>query len=175
VSNNFTDRIPSKLSSWNRGDRFSASHLDEVRKAVEQILKSTGISSQFIGEKAPIVLRQFKVVSEDGDFLICNAFNADITSDESIFVAKPYLLRRTPFDGLSRNGIAYIYSTDALRTADDGSDTEVQVIVPSYVAGDVIYAFLGVLAILDVENDDGNTMRFLDANLDGRAWAKQAE
>ena len=41
-------------------------------------------------------------------------------------VAKPYLLRKTPFDGEEHNGISYTYTGNSTRTAERGSDEEDQ-------------------------------------------------
>ncbi|MDP1711946.1 MAG: hypothetical protein Q8K86_05765 [Candidatus Nanopelagicaceae bacterium] len=98
--------------------------------------------------------------SENGDYL-----NVSTVSGSDVYaVLKPYMLRRTPFDGLTRDGIYYTYLTDNERTAENaGSETEDQVIVPSYVAGDEILAVWGIV--------DGYPL--VDLNVDARAWAKK--
>lgn len=119
-------------------------------------------------------LQAMQVVSEQNDHLVCRSLGADgAIYGSDINVAKPYLLRRTPFDGLARNSITYTYSAANVRLADDDTDTETQVIVPSYVVGDTVYG-------VSVQPDagvvvDGAALRFIDLNLDGRAWAKQSE
>lgn len=119
------------------------------------------------------VSQQMSVVSVEGDYLVCNPVTAngvDVTVEKNI--AKPYLLRRTPFDDSSRNGISYTYTSDITRTADDGSETENQVIVPSYVAGDLIFVS-NVLPNTAV-TVAGTELKLLDLNSDGRAWAEEA-
>lgn len=100
--------------------------------------------------------------------------------------AKPYLLRRTPFHSKTRDGIDYNYSSNVKRTASKTvpgnpptTTSETQVIVPKYVAGDVIYAVGHVFGKRDnhpVAQDSVEMVvtRWLDMNVDGRYWAKQA-
>lgn len=105
------------------------------------------------------------VVSVQQDYLICNAPG----ESEAINVALPYLLRRTPFDGLTRDGITYTYSSNTVRSATGSPGTETQTIVPSYVANDQIFATRYPRYGTGVTN-----VFFIDENRDGRAWAKQA-
>jgi hypothetical protein len=118
-----------------------------------------------------------RVINEDGDFLVCvpadeNVGNA-LPSYGSVRVAKPYLLRRTPFDGKSRAGITYYYDSAYQRRAyDEDNHTETQIIVPPYVAGDTIYttrSVVGGIAITPAGQPQGIT-EFLDLNVAGRYW-----
>ena len=107
-----------------------------------------------------------------GDYVVCFAPG----ETTAIYVAKPYMLRRVPFDGLTRDGITYTYSTNILREADDGAATENQVVVPNYVTGDELYAVRYPRFGTGVVTEGGSPVAvfYLDMNLDGRAWAKQA-
>ena len=98
----------------------------------------------------PTVAR-FRVRSVEGDYLVCRATDGVTDGDVDIKVAKPYLLQKTPFDGVSRAGVTYTY-TDAATTGthtintsgDDGNqqriatldsdatDKEFQTIIPRY-------------------------------------------
>lgn len=119
-------------------------------------------------------IRQFKVVSEHGDYLKANPYDgAESNTDVEILIAKPYLLRQSL---ASRNSLTFTYSSNT-RTADDGSETEDQVVVPSYVVGDVIYAMRNVQGGTSVNisiNGIDKKVVWLDLNIDGRAWAKEA-
>ena len=101
----------------------------------------------------------------------------DVSTEPTVFIAKPYLLRRTPFDGLTRNDITYAYDSDTQRVATDADDdTETQQVVPSYVAGDVVFAVRdfsgGTGAWTAPTNADPVEVVWQDLNVDGRAWAK---
>ena len=122
----------------------------------------------------------FEAVSESGDYLMC-AKVASLDEDqqpvpveaadpEQLYkVWKPWFLRRTPFDGLERDGIEYDYSSDSVRTATpaggEEEDAETQYVTPSYSlrsetqSGELIHA---------LPSTSGD---FLDINIAGRCWA----
>lgn len=100
--------------------------------------------------------------SSSGDSMICWDANS-----QNITVAKPYLLRRTPFDGLTRSGISYAYSSDIARTATLDATTESQVIVPSFVTGDLLFVADEISGGTGVDG-----VSLIDLNVDGRAWAQ---
>ena len=83
-------------------------------------------------------------------------------------IALPYLLRKTPFDSLTRNGVTYTYVTDDNTRRDAVIDdyVERQEIISPYVEGDTIY-------VVDVGTDVTGVADtpYLDLNVDARAWA----
>lgn len=83
-------------------------------------------------------------------------------------IALPYLLRKTPFDGNTRNGVTYEYLNNGLRDAELQADsyTERQTIVPLYVQNDIVYCQDIGEGVTGVTGAD-----YIDLNLDGRAWA----
>lgn len=90
-----------------------------------------------------------------------------------IAIAKPYLLRRTPFEGpgRERNGFRYTYQSNTKRTSikvSDSNSTEVQTITPDYVINDEIVAKRFDHAFI---LGDGITTHWIDDNDDGREWA----
>jgi hypothetical protein len=102
-------------------------------------------------------------------------------SDTLIKLAKPWLLRRTPFDGETREGTLYRYETDTLRVASkaDPNDPlrrieERQLVIPRFVGGDVLYATKDVIGGSGVFDSEDVELEWLDDNRDGRAWAKEA-
>lgn len=119
-------------------------------------------------------LQQMQIVEVGGDFLRCVRVGADGSAGTlDVFVAKPWTLRRTPFDGQTRNGKEYTYADNVSRTVTEGSATEDQRITPDYEVGDVIFAALcDVLGQIDPEDTNtGDRTVLVDANVDGRAWA----
>ncbi len=116
---------------------------------------------------------RFQVIADQGDYLTCYSYSGDAVTSSVINVAKPYLLRKTPFDGSSRNSISFVYSSNSARTATSG-DTEDQVIVPSYVAGDEILAVTNIVGSTGVRDSGNKLITWDDLNRDGRAWAKVA-
>lgn len=79
----------------------------------------------------------------------------------------PYLLRQTPFDGQTYNGVTYTYTGLHVREATDGVDTETQRITPAYVLGDIVY----IARLVRGGGGVANAIRSVDLNLDGRCWA----
>lgn len=112
---------------------------------------------------------RFRLKSVASDHLVCRSWDGAAEGAVDVLVAKSFLLRKTPFDGQSRNGVAYVYTTDVERVADNGTATETQVVVEPYVVGDEVYATRQPLRGTGVEGVD-----WLDDNRDGRAWAKKA-
>ncbi|HOJ76396.1 MAG TPA: hypothetical protein PLL65_20955 [Phycisphaerae bacterium] len=99
--------------------------------------------------------------------LVCRTWNGTTEGTTDITVAKPYLLR----ESTTRTGYTYNYTGDQARTSTKTSDssTEDQVIVPEFVLNDQIWA---------ISTDTGVTVgttpvKYLDLNVDARAWAKK--
>ena len=117
---------------------------------------------------APPLVQRLTIVAVHNDYLECKA----VDDGETVYVAKSYLLRRTPFDGKTHNSITYTYSSAIQRSATDGDDTETQLVIPVYVVDDEIIG-LGVHEGTGVFLN-GDELLVQDANADGRAWAKEA-
>jgi hypothetical protein len=158
-------------------------------------------NSLLINEKAPSAantISHFRIVSEKDNHLVCNVYNPedDSTEDEQVVIAKPYLLRRKPFDGLTINqggkSITYSYSpsgtdvdsTNRYRTAQttvsvtniggDNYSTSVQQaqkIVPAYYAGDIVAAFRGPTGFSVTIGGEAQPVQWTDLNTGGRMWA----
>lgn len=98
----------------------------------------------------------------------------EIEGPVNILVAKPWTLRRTPFDGVIYNNFLYTYIDQSTRDATDQSPPnkiERQFITPTYftVAGEAptIYCVRTVRGGTSV----ALSIQGLDLNVDGRAWA----
>ncbi len=94
----------------------------------------------------------------------------DVLGPVDIQVAKPWILRRTPFDGIVFNNFLYTYIDEQTRDATDQSPpgkTERQVVTPAYFLNTRIYC------VRLVRGGTGVSLstRALDLNVDARAWA----
>lgn len=71
-------------------------------------------------------------------------------------IAKPYNLRRTPFDLQTIDGVSYVYVDDSTRLAENDTDSETQVITPSFSDFTIIHAVRNVRGqdVVDPDNDD---------------------
>lgn len=101
------------------------------------------------------------------DALLC------VDDDVERLVAKPYDLRRTPFDGQTINGISYAYSTSQNRivssTISGSFFRSFQIVAPLYEVGSRI---LALKLSADATGDEDATWQ--DMNSTGRAWARDA-
>jgi len=124
------------------------------------------------------------------DWIECLRYNEDTGEDPSpstatdyIKIALPYRLRKTPFDGMTIDGFTYTYldpNPYHRRHVTFGVYHEIQVIVPKYRPGDLIYTTnhpLGGTTVLDRITDPllPQGLTWLDLNVDGRAWAQTFE
>lgn len=122
------------------------------------------------------ITQQFRLKqSGDGfaDHLRCRTWDGETEGDEDIFIAKPWMLRRIPFDHQTRAGITYDYIGNASRWATRVSDNEreVQLIIPTYHIADVIFATASIIGGTGIIV--GSYRTWLDENRDGRAWARK--
>jgi len=189
------------LRSWKKGDDLSAKHFQEPIDALKTLVSGVAPVSKLPSDKIPVLFTQFRVKTINDDFLDCVVWDG-ITEGQTIEVAKPFLLRKTPID-FSASAIAqdkllglepgtsdgytrtlpngrenkYIYLNVQKRKAEnvaDSTETEIQVIVPAYVEDDLIYCVKGIRGGIDTKNDDTveSALFWMDMNNDGRAWAK---
>ena len=102
-----------------------------------------------------------------GDIILCRKTGADDDS-QRIEVYKPYMLRRSPFDGQTVDEIEYVYSDNYSRTAEgeEGGEYEGegedQFVVPPYLIGEQIIAVKFQFSWVDLNNA-------------GRCWAAEVE
>jgi hypothetical protein len=131
------------------------------------------VSAEFVvrgsSESSPgaIFARQFIISGISGDYLECHTLSGTSSGSGTVYVARPYLLRRTIWSGATRNGVTYTYSANQTRSASTGGTAITEKVTPSYQAGDVIIGVVRVGGGVGVDGVD-----WVDLNLDGRAWAE---
>ena len=94
--------------------------------------------------------RQFQVLTITQvfeDYLLCGSKK----------VAKPWLLRTSPFDDQEFDGISYNYTGVSARTATSGEVTESQLITPSYVVGEELVVLHNLDEAFSLVDSDGDT------------------
>lgn len=200
----FGDLSASAMTHWvNRTKRLDNIHggeglqVSDTPGGVRLTLDHT--DPQVFGEAA-VNIRRFSIITVLQDYIECRGMEGDDVVGELVFIAKPYLLRQTPFHGLFRNEIRYQYNTadetGATRTAfktiqeegePDREVSEQQLVIPKFVLkkdaippgpegdppGEPGWPADEIYAI---ENPLGGTgvsdaPEWLDLNVDGRAWA----
>lgn len=160
------------VREWARGEELVRERMNEPVRALNTLLSGIAPPRQ-IEETSSRSTRsaRFQIVSNAGDYLVCNRMVADdVVATTDVQVAKPYLLRNSLE---SRAGITYTYTGTDARTADDGATTESQVVVPAWEVGDEIIADAGIIGGTGVLVDDVALLWL--AREHGRAWAKVAE
>ena len=125
--------------------------------------------------------RQFKIIVGgiyDNHLKVHTWDGSEETEGEEVIeVARPWLLRANP-EQYSRHGFTYTYISPLERISSrglpgGGTDTETQVIVQPWRAGDIIYATTGIAGGLDGAWGPNLPFTWLDDNRDGRAWAEK--
>lgn len=167
------------ITRWRKGDKISAKRLNETVDRVTAISEGAAGPADARGvAQGPGAIQHFEIKEVKGDYVLCYAVTSVGTGTVEIPVAKPYLHRQSL---TSRNGIAYTYQTAfegstaiVERVATKSPNTETQRVVPQYVSGDRIFASKLINGGTGVKDIDDKPVRFIDLNLDGRAWAKKA-
>ena len=153
-----------------------AEHLNSIVDAVNRTLIGVAapVQRQPRGKSGGSPLVILTLVSHQGDYLECEDDAAN-----TVYVAKPYELRQTPFDGQSISGVTYSYGTgfptsqERTATSDSNpSQVEVQYITPEYRVGAEIYAVRTTTptGVLNPVGPTGAQIEYLEIN-QGRAFA----
>lgn len=180
---------------WTPGTPVTAERLNAATEATAGMLVAgAGIDVHAVGSKIGIahtrrsamptkaVVRRFRVKSEQADYVVCRLWypaadsGAGVEGTVDVNIAKPYLLRRTPFDGVAitypgAQVITYTYTQHYSRSADDTVDTETQVMTPRYFVNEQILAVRGIGGSTGVAVS-GDWLVWEDLNGAGRHWAK---
>lgn len=118
------------------------------------------------------------------DYLICRGHDPN-TGDfmDSVAVAKPYPLQRTPFDGVTLNvgglSVTYTYASqvDRRTASSPGEESEVHLVTPDYIVGEIITAIRAEVAGGDntgLADVDGNEIEWVEIG-GGRVWAVEVQ
>ena len=167
--------IPYLLQRVREGQEISAREWNLITEAINRA--NTGVNgaravtfSAADRNKKPF--RQVKIKTILANHLACVEFDGTDEGDP-INVAKPYQLRGSL---LAHDTRTFVHPTTTTRTASvAGEDDESQVIVPEYVVDDVIVAIQNIVGGNSAKDPiDGKSFRWMDLNVDARAWAKQA-
>lgn len=148
---------------------FSGADVDRIRAVVDAVENQpTDLRRGRSAATVPPIGRviRLRVKSVGDDYLVCRRYDGTEEDNTDLNVAKPWLLRRST----GRTGYTYSYTSNVLRvsTKTDDSSTENQVVTPSWMVDDEIYAVLADSGVLV----SGESVRYVDLNLDGRQWSK---
>ncbi|NRA58251.1 MAG: hypothetical protein HRU13_09095 [Phycisphaerales bacterium] len=168
-----------------KDQRISAKDQRDLRDAALAGVPRVRPTAQIAGlpgagrvQAGAVQVAAFEIVRALGDYLVCKVvLETGEAGTATVNVAKPWQLRRTPFDGQTVNGIAYAYTGDNARTGTDSEDnTEDQQVTPDYFAGARILAIRGITGGtgVSVVQEQGGNVRpaWQDLNDAGRVWAQ---
>lgn len=166
------------IPRWRRGEPISARKLNTAVDAINRVGRSIGQPYQVIRQPVPTSggsTTQMRYKSMGQDHIVCRTWDGLEEGSDDINVAKPFKLRRTPFDNETYNGIDYVYSSNTERVASTDDDEETQIIHDEYVEDDIIYATqpVGGTGVLD-NGEEGEDVLWLDTNADARCWVRRA-
>lgn len=165
--------------------KIGVKRYDEISRATNRVLGMPVETPQQSRRNIPTSdAIRLRVKSVSNDHLVCRTWDGTNEGTVDLNVAKPYILRCTPFHGktltVNGNTLTYSYSSGTQRTVTKGSSSETQIIVPGYVTtgsgygGSEIYAErcdTGV--VLNAGQSNEERLDLIDKNIDGRMWAKQ--
>lgn len=180
--------------------QLSARSLNEMRdSAVQQMTGTDGISVSKIGRRIILTpngeetiadneLRTFSIVGIDYDILTCVIYDytgvffydatlgSAIPTDQYVYITKPSLLQKSPWDGITVtiDGVDYTYAYGTLGTRTNTSSLGPvldETISPDYFIGEIIVARQSYTGYTDVHS---NPIMWEDINEAGRTWTTPA-
>lgn len=158
------------LPSFFEGQELSASQMQMLADCLRLIATGSGQNKQVVNAPTVPLIQQFVIRDEASDYLICNTWNGRTQGSQDFFVAKPFLLRQSTFDGTDDGTFSYAFTgVDAMtvtKTEDD--TTEDWEVTMDYEIGDIIYGLAVIRGGIDIET----SVDYIDLNTDGRGWAK---
>jgi hypothetical protein len=122
-------------------------------------------------------IQTFKYKSMQGDYLVCRSWDGTTEGASDVYVGKATKLRHS-ITSETIDGTAYAYSAYSLTaqtrvSTPAGGAAENQIVVPRYLANDIIYAMAGRTFLAAVGTPPNTTqITLMDLNIDGRAWSE---
>lgn len=113
----------------------------------------------------------YRVVSMQGDHLVCRSWNGTTPGTVDVNIAKPDKLRHSIATETLRTVVVNYssYSTaNQTRLATGGSSSETQYVTPPYLVNDLIWAINATTTV----SVTGTPLSLLDLNISARAWAQ---
>jgi hypothetical protein len=121
------------------------------------------------GASTPVRVERFTLTGVAQEYISATR----ISDGAAVNIAKPYKLRASNTSA-SIEGVTVTYTSQGpqARKAQTLVDSEIQIIIPRYLGGDIIYA-VKVEGNSGVTVPGGAAIEYIDLNVDGRAWARE--
>lgn len=159
------------VADWTRGLLSLQRSLDteHAPNAADKFTRD-GQVSWLVRKPSHWHLLRVRIDTINDDTLECTVIANGKVTEETITVAKPCTLQRTPWDGTTYNGVTYTYSDSQTREADDGAyDPVEQVVDPPYDTDspcpEIYVSWVGNKTDLD-------GVYWIDVNVDARHWVE---
>lgn len=180
MTGNLMGQSIAPLRRWRKHQPLDHRQLNEPVEAINRMITGVGVPRQVIGRvgapaAAVSLVAQFKLTQSGADFpdhLVCRTWDGETLGDEDVLVAKPWSLRRTPFDDIERDGVIYEYITNVERWVKLVSNLDVverQTIAKRYLVGDILDAVTAIEGGTSVMAGEV-PVTWLDLNVDTRDW-----
>lgn len=168
--------------AWNRHDQAArmVHNLNVVpplklKRDHQGMLLSVDLPASQRRQAAPLgSVQQFRITDPDfPDTIKAEPWDGTASTGEAVHIAKPLFMSKTLFDGKTRLGVTFTYSSNARRTARDIALnlSQVEIIVEPYAIDDVIFAF--AVSGLQFQAPDSSEVVWIDANIDARQFARE--
>lgn len=170
------------MNNFPKGKVIRGRQLTELATAINDGAHINGprdVAPDFVSKQTQPL--RVVIVTVHEDTLFCQDPDVGQDAEELItyHVAKPYLLRGSLE---THDGATFVFTTANTRVASleiEGDDEETvsenQTITPQYIAGDELFiAAVGDSGIRDYPQA-GDTVDWIDLNVDGRMWGVDAE
>lgn len=172
--------------AYKRGLKYKEGDYAVIKQGVgatQFMQRRVSVPAAYNGSDPPVdthewydLVMRFTVTGDENDYLVCTDVHGN-----TVNVAKPYELQKTPFHSSSATffadptSVSYSYTGTSVRTAsytvDDEDVEEEQIITPAYIDNGALYAVYCDTGLLD---DDGKPIFWLDLNTAGRQWGVSA-
>lgn len=162
----------SQIQRFRRGAKtLSERQLNQLVDSANNLNSGAAAPGQPIprGKAGGSAILILTLVSHEDEYLVC-----EDAASATFYVAKPFELRTSTYDGETISGITYTTVSESERTAADAAsppNEETQFITPSYVVGAEIFAakITGGTGVV-TEASPPEAIEYLEVN-QGRAWA----
>ncbi|MBT3710125.1 MAG: hypothetical protein HOG19_11835 [Gammaproteobacteria bacterium] len=141
----------------------------DTEHAPESSVKLTRAGNQYWWPTEPWKWQAVRctITAINNDTLTCNVVANGKVVAESITVAKPCHLQRTPWDGVTYDGAVYAYSNSQTRTSTVGYSATNQEVYPAY---DLSSPCPAIYAHWVGNSTNISNVGWIDLNLDARHW-----
>jgi len=138
----------------------------------ELVLSANNAILKLMGTPGNVAaLLRVRLVSVQANYCTCVRYDGSFEG-ETLYIAKPFKLRNSiTTETIDSNVITYSYTStterEATNTTPDPDEVETQVVTPYYLEDDEL--FCGAVNS-GVVGPDSEPLKYIDLNLDARAW-----